>query len=180
MEGEPRSNRTGLAAGVIGLVVLLAVLAVLFDLGPFADDPPSAPEFLAQGDELCTKAHDEFLEIQRSAPRTADDAEEQVEALIEVAEEERDAIADLGAPSSLEDEVSAYLEDREEGIEVLQDGLEAARDDDPNAYEEAQARLASQQPKRQEAARDVGFSECSAPLVDKDELERQAQPPESG
>jgi hypothetical protein len=180
MEGEPRNNLTGLAAGIIGVVVLLAVLAVLFDLGPFADDPPSAAEFLAQGDELCKKAHEEFLEIQGSAPRTAADAEEQVEALIDVAEEERDAIADLDPPASLDDDVSAYLKDRDEGIEVLQEGLEAARDDDPHAYEEAQARLASQQAKRQAAARGVGFSECSAPLVDRDELERQAQPPESG
>ncbi len=46
MEGEPRNNMTGLAAGIIGVVVLLAVLAVLFDLGPFADEPPSATDEL--------------------------------------------------------------------------------------------------------------------------------------
>ena len=178
MEDVPRTNRTGVAAGIIGTVVLLAVLAVVLDLGPFADDDLRATEFLSQGDELCTEAHDEFLEIQGSAPRTADDAEEQVEALIEVAEEERDAIADLRPPATLEDDVTAYLEEREQGIEVLHDGLEAARADDPTAYEDAQARLASQQEKRQAVAREVGFSECSAPLVDKDELERQAQPPE--
>ncbi len=177
MEEAPRTNRTGLAAGIIGAVLLLAVLAVIFDLGPFADDELSAAEFLAQGDELCTQAHDEFLEIQGSAPRTAEDAEAQVEALIRVAEEERAAIIELGAPDALDADVEAYLKDRERGIEILQDGLEAARGDDPAAYEEAQAKLASQQARRQAIAQEVGFSECSEPLVEKDELERQAQPP---
>ncbi len=46
MEGEPRNNRTGLAAGIIGVVVLLAVMAILLDLGPFADEPASATDEL--------------------------------------------------------------------------------------------------------------------------------------
>ena len=180
MEEGPRTNRTGLAAGIVGAAVLLAVLAIGLDLGPFADDDLSAAEFLGEGDEVCKQAHEEFLDIQGSAPRTAADAEAQVEALIEVAEEERDGILDLGAPESLSEDVDAYVADRERGIETLQDGLAAARKDDPIAYEEAQAELASQQPGRQEVAQKLGFNECSEPLVDADELERQAQPPAGG
>jgi hypothetical protein len=180
MEEAPRTNRTGLAAGVIGAVVLLVVLAIVLDLGPFADDELSAAEFLAQGDEICKQAHDEFLDIQGSTPRTAADAEAQVEALIEVAEDERDGILDLGAPDSLAEDIDAYVSDREKGIKTLQAGLAAARDDDPIGYEEAQAELASQQKKRQEVAQEVGFNECSEPLVDEDELQRQAQPPTAG
>jgi hypothetical protein len=180
MEEAPRTNRTGLAAGILGGVVLLVLLAILLDLGPFADDELSAAEFLAQGDEICKQAHDEFLDIQGSTPRTAADAEAQVEALIEVASEERDRILDLGAPDSLAGDVDAYVANREKGIKTLQVGLAAARDDDPIGYEESQAELASQQIKRQEVAQKLGFNECSEPLVDEDELERQAQPPAGG
>lgn len=180
MEEAPRTNRTGLAAGIVGAIVVLAVLAIVLDLGPFADDDLSAAEFLAQGDEVCKQAHDEFLDIQGSAPRTAADAEEQVQALIEVAEEERDGILDLGAPESLSEDVDAYVADREQGLRSLQDGLAAARDDDPEAYEAAQAELASQQAKRQEVAQKLGFNECSEPLVDDNELESQSQPPSGG
>ena len=159
---------------------MLVVLAIVLDLGPFADDDLSAAEFLARGDEICKQAHDEFLDIQGSTPRTAADAEAQVEALIEVAEEEREGILDLGAPDSLAEGIDAYVADREQGIKTLQVGLAAARDDDSIGYEEAQAELASQQAKRQEVAQKLGFNECSEPLVDEDELERQAQPPTGG
>jgi len=180
VDEAPRTNRTGLAAGFIGAVLLLATLAVVLDLGPFADDDLSAAEFLAQGDEICSQAHDDFLEIQNSAPRTPEDAEAQVEALIKVAEEERNAILDLSAPASLEDGVTEYVKEREKGIATLEDGLAAARDDDAGAYEAAQAELAAQQDDRQKAAQRLGFNECSEPLVDDDELERQAEPPTGG
>jgi hypothetical protein len=178
VEEAPRTNRTGIAAGIIGAVLVLFLLAIVLDLGPFADDELSAAEFLAQGDEICKQAHDEFLEAQGASPRTAEDAETQVEALIEIAEEERDAILGLGVPASLAEDVDDYVAEREQGIETLQDGVAAARDDDPIAYEEAQAELASQQAKRQEVAQELGFNKCSEPLVDDAELERQAQPPE--
>ncbi len=180
MDSPPRTNRTGLAAGIIGALVLLAVLAIIFDLGPFADDDLSVAEFLAQGDDVCAQAHDEFLEIQDSTPRTAADAEEQVQALIEVAEEERDGLEGLNAPAELEDGLSDYLASRERGIRILQEGLGAARDDDAVAYETAQADLASEQAKRERIAQELGFNECSEPLVSEDELERQAQPPAPG
>lgn len=180
MEEAPRTNRTGLAAGIIGAILALTLVAIVFDLGPFSGDDLSAAEFLAQGDEICAQAHEEFLEVQGSAPRTAADAETQVEALIELAEEERDAIEELGAPESLEEGLTEYLEEREKGIAILKEGLAAARDNDPGAYEKAQAKLASQQTMRQAAARELGFSECSEPLVSREELERQAQPPSGG
>ncbi|HYH60495.1 MAG TPA: hypothetical protein VD766_01380 [Solirubrobacterales bacterium] len=178
MDASPRTNRTGLAAGIIGVFIVLAVLAVVFDLGPFADDDLSVAEFIAQGDDVCAQAHDEFLEVQGSTPRTAADAEEQVQALIEVAEKERDSLEELGAPSELGEDLSSYLASRERGIGILQDGLEAARDDDAVAYEDAQAELASEQAKRERIAQEIGFNECSEPLVSDDELERQAQPPD--
>jgi hypothetical protein len=180
VEEAPRTNRTGLAAGIIGAVLLLGLVAIVFDLGPFSQDDLSAAEFLSQGDEICAETHDEFLDVQGSTPRTAAEAEMQVEALIELATQERDEIAELNGPESLSEEVAAYLKERDDGISILEDGLTAARDDDPQAYEEAQAKLASQQAKRQATARDLGFSECSAPLVSKEELERQAQPPSGG
>ena len=180
MKDEPRTNRTALAATIIGALVVLVALAIILDLGPFADDELSAAEFLAQGDEICATAHDEFLDIQNSAPRTASDAEAQVEALIEVASEERDGVEELSPPDSLADQVADYIEEREKGIEILEEGLAAARDDDPEAYEAAQAKLAAQQAKRQDVAQKVGFDKCSEPLVSEDELKRQAQPPEDG
>lgn len=159
-----RTNPAAVAAGVVGLVALLALLAFIFDLGPFSDDELSVPEFLSQADEICTEAHDEFLELQDRTPRTPEDAANLTEALVEVAREEADAVAELDAPASLEDPVDGYLQEREKGIELLRDGVAAARDEDPEEYESIQARLDDSQSRRAASAREIGFSECSKPL----------------
>ena len=180
MDRTSRISRKGLVAAAATAILALAIIAFVFDLGPFAEGELSEAEFLARGDEICAQAHEEFLDIQGSTPRTAGDAEAQVEALIEVAEEERDALADLTPPASLASDLKRYVAARQEGIDVLREGLSAARRDEPSAYEAAQAKLASQQADRQRTARRLGFRECSEPLIGDEELERQAQPPTGG
>jgi hypothetical protein len=107
---------------------LLGVVVVLFpllDIGPFAEEELTAEAFVAQGDEICARAHDEFPELQDRPPRTPSDAAELTGGLIDVAEEERGAIADLNAPESLADPVARYLEARDRGIDLLREGQEA-------------------------------------------------------
>jgi hypothetical protein len=58
-----------------------------------------------------------------------------------------------------------YIEAREQGLEILRDGLEAAEDDDAEAYADAQAQIADTQVDRARLAREVGFTECSRPLT---------------
>ena len=178
MEGSPASRRAGLTVAIAALLGVLLALAALLDLGPCADDELTLEEFLSQGDEICATAHDEFLELQERPPRTPGDAAELTGGLIEVATEERDAIADLREPETVSDRVDRYLEARDRGIEVLRDGLAAAEDADAGQYEELQAELASTQlDPRYQIARELGFKTCSQPLVSRDELERQAKRP---
>ena len=121
MDESPRGNRIGLILAVAALLGVLVAVAALLDVGPFADDELSVEEFIAQGDEICSQAHDEFLDLQDGVvPRTPGDAAELTGALIEVAEEERDAIADLREPETLSAQVERYLEARDRGIEILQ------------------------------------------------------------
>lgn len=178
MEERLTTNRTAIAAGIIGAITVLVALAALLNLGPFADEDLSAAEFLARGDEICTQAHDDFLDLQSSTPRTPQDAESLTQSLIDVAEDERDSIKDLDPPASLADMVDAYLADRDKGIDILREGLEAARDEDPGGYEVAQAKLAGNQKERQKVAEELGFNKCSQPLVGEDELARQAEEPD--
>ena len=178
MEEIPTADRTGLTIAVAVILGLLLALVVLLDLGPFADDALTAEEFISQGDEICREAHEEFLDLQDSTPRTPSDAAELTGALIEVAEEERDAISDLREPASLSDQVDEYLAARDKGIEILREGQEAADDADAQAYEELQAKLAATQlDPRYEIAGDIGFKECSKPLGSRAELEGDAEPP---
>ena len=179
MDESPPSNRIGVILSVAALLGVLVALAALLDIGPFADDELTVEEFIAQGDEICSQAHDEFLDLQDGVvPRTPGDAAELTGALIEVAEEERDAIADLSEPETLSAQVDRYLEARERGIEILEKGRAAADDADPSEYALLQAELAATQiDPRFEIAGEIGFVECSKPLVDRDELRRQAEEP---
>jgi hypothetical protein len=172
---HPRPNRLPWVLAALGVLVVTVALFLLLD--PFGDEELSRAEFLAQGDEICTEAHEAFTELQGETPATAREAVDLTEQLIGIAEDERDEIDELNGPSELDDEVDAYLSARAEGIDLLHRGLDAAEDDDGAAYAASQAKVAAQQLERQELAEAVGFDECSRPLVNRQELARQAETP---
>lgn len=164
MGASERGNRAGVAAALLFLLALGTGAALLLDLGPFADDELSARTFLERGDEICAGARDEFAALQRTPPRTAQDAADLTRELIGIAEEELEEIRSLDAPADVEPALERYLAAREEGIAVMEEGAQAAEAEDPEAYERLQADLAQTQPRRLRLARQVGFNECSRPL----------------
>ncbi len=178
MAPQPESaSRTGWVALAILAVAVVVGLAILLDLGPFADEELSEAEFLARGDEICAQAHDDFERLQSEPPRTAAEATELTEELVAISRDELDAIAELNPPGTLGASLGRYLDAREGGIDQLRDGLDAADAGDAFAYAKAQAEVASSQPERLRLARRVGFTECSRPLFGRGRLERDADPP---
>ena len=174
---HPRPSRLPWVLAGVGVIAVMVALFLLLD--PFGDEELSRAEFLAQGDEICADAHEAFAELQGKTPATAGEAVDLTEQLINIAEDERDEIDDLNAPGDLDDEVDVYLSARQEGIDLLHRGLDAAEDDDGQEYAASQAKVAAQQLERLELAEAVGFEECSRPLVDREELARQAKAPAS-
>jgi hypothetical protein len=165
-------SRLLLTAAALFLVagVVIAVLT-LAGSGPFASEEVEELDrqsFLARGDEICPLAHEEFAELQREPPRTASEAADLTANLVEISEQELEEIRGLGVPQELEEQLERYLAAREEGIELLREAQEAAEEDDPEAYADAQAELREGQLERTELARAVGFSECSRPLTAED------------
>jgi hypothetical protein len=161
----------------IAAVMLIVALAVALDIGAPADDDLPEGEFLAQGDEICSRARDEFERLQRTKPRTPGEAEELTSALVDLATEELDRVRELSAPADLEPALDRYLKAREQGIEQMRAGLQATRDRDAFAYEKAQAEVADGQIHRLQLAKQVGFSECSQILGERDQLANDAKPP---
>jgi hypothetical protein len=158
------SPRLWLVAGVAAAGAVLIGLAGLLEVGPFADEELGEADFLARGDEICREAHKEFEDLQRRAPTTASEAAELTDSLVEISEGELEQIRDLNAPASLERSLQRYLDAREEAIEQLHKGSEAAEDRDAGAYADAQAKVASEQVHRQKLAKRVGFDQCSKVL----------------
>jgi hypothetical protein len=165
MEPRPVNRTAWLAAALLGVAVLV-LGGILFDLGPFSDDELSRAEFVAEGDEVCSQAHHDFERLQDSPPRTAGEAAELTGDLLAISRQELDAIADLEAPSEVSSALERYLDAREEGMERLREGVEAAEAGDARAYAKAQAELEKSQPDRLSLAREVGFDVCSKVLFD--------------
>lgn len=176
MESLPGDRRRWALGGAVAVAALLALAAAL-GAWPFGGTL-SREEFVERGDEICADAHAEFEKLQAEPPRSASDAAELTGELIEVAEDEHSDLDGLAEPDELSDLVGRYLAARQQGIEVMREGLEAAEAADARGYEAAQAQLArSQRDPRHRLARRIGFRQCSRPLVGPDELSRQARPP---
>lgn len=161
----------------IAAAMLLVALVIALDLGPGGEDDLPEGEFLSQGDAVCADARREFERLQRSQPTTPGQAEELIRNLVGIATDELDQIRELGAPAETEAALDRYLRAREEGIEQMRTGLDAAADRDAFAYEQAQAEVAAGQVHRLQLARRVGFTECSRILGERDELANDAKAP---
>jgi hypothetical protein len=149
--------------GALGLLAVIVALAALFDLGPFEDGGASLTkaEFSARGDQACKRAHGQFAELQKKPPNSAEGAVALTQDLIEISENELSQIRALDAPPEVQPALDRYLRAREQGITLLERGLEAAQDRNARAYADAQAEIAAGQVRRLKLAREVGFSECS-------------------
>ena len=163
---EARSSRwPRVALAAIAGLAALAVLAALFDVWPFDDGGQlTAEEFIAQGDDICSDAHQQFADLQPSPPSTAEEAAVLTGKLLSISEDEYNAILDLREPDELEVEVTRYLQARSDGIDLIRDAYDAAQNDDARAYYRSLKKVSSTQVERLKLARDVGFSECSRPL----------------
>jgi len=153
------------ALGALGLLVVLVALAAVFDLGPFDDGGATTSltraEFTAKGDQACGRAHEQFAELQKSPPNSAEGAVTLTQNLIEISENELSQIRALDAPPEVQPALDRYLRAREQGIALLKQGLEAAQDKNARAYARAQAGIAAGQVRRVKLAEAVGFSQCS-------------------
>ncbi|MEO8093037.1 MAG: hypothetical protein ABI726_10060 [bacterium] len=174
---ERNDRRLGWIALAIAVAGALVALTLLLDLGPAADEELPPAEFLAQGDEICAQAQRSFEKLQRSEPTTAGEASALTSELLRISEDERDQVSDLRAPVALQQPLERYLDAREQGIEEIRAGLDAADDRDAFAYAKAQAAVADGQLRRRRLAREVGFEQCSRILGERDELAADARPP---
>jgi hypothetical protein len=150
--------------GGAGVLALLAVLALVFDLGPFREPERGRGELIARGDEICREAHEAFVDLQRRPPVTASEAAELTGRLIEIAGDEADRIGALNGPTEFDVQIDEYVAAREQGIDAMRAGRAAAQDRDGAAYARSQAEVADSQRERREIAREIGFAVCSRPL----------------
>lgn len=141
----------------------LAAAAIAAGCGGGGGEPLTAQQLVAQGDELCKQGQERFAQIQSEPPANASDAVDQTEQLIDSANEELEGLRDLKAPEELSDTYSQYLDAKQEALDLLSNGRDAANDQDAERYGELQSEVAAAGPERLKLARAVGFTICSRP-----------------
>ena len=148
------------AASVVALIALALGLAAC---GGGGGGELTKSEFVAQGDEICKQAHDQFAKDQpANPPSSSSEAADLQKKLIDISETELSEIRDLNEPGEVQPALDRYLAAREQGIALLKKGLAAADRNDAFGYAQAKQQVAATQRHRTELARAVGFKVCSS------------------
>jgi hypothetical protein len=122
----------------------------------------SAAELDAKGDQICAIEQTKFNQIQAHPLANSTDAADQTKELIDVAETANSALDDLEPPDALRGALDTYLGARNDAIDLMKKGQDAAENQDSRAYEEAQTAVAKSAAERKRLADSLGFKVCSS------------------
>ena len=103
-----------------------------------------------------------FKQIQAQPPANASEAADQTKQLIAAAESASSAIDDLEPPDALRGALDVYLGSRDDAIDLMKKGQDAAENQDSRTYGTAQAAVSKSAPQRKKLAESLGFKVCSA------------------
>jgi hypothetical protein len=145
--------------------VAVCVVAAALVGGCGGDSELSREDFVAKADRVCEQTSGEFARVQRVPPTSAKQAEKQVQALIDVERGALEELRNLEPPAGLRSRYERYLESRDRALRFLEDGREAASNNDPQAYNAAKREAAAEQAQRLQLARRVGLRRCSRPSL---------------
>jgi hypothetical protein len=129
--------------------------------GGAGKDQVSAAELVQKADQACQEEQDRFREIQATPPANATEAADQTKALAQAAESASSAISDLEPPDELRTQFDAYVSARDQAVEDLKKGQDAAENQDSRGYGAAQSALVKGAPHRKKLAGSLGFKVCS-------------------
>jgi hypothetical protein len=146
------------------LLVLPAVLILALDGSGCGGgkEQVTAAELDQKADQICAMEQTKFKQIQAQPPANATEAADQTKQLIAAAESASSAIDDLEPPDALGGALDIYLGARDDAIEQMKKGQDAAENQDSRTYGTAQAAVAKSAPQRKKLAESLGFKVCSA------------------
>lgn len=146
-----------------GLIGAIAVVALVSCGGGGSSTPPD--QFQSEANQVCKDAQQQFDKIVKTTPRTADQAEKQAAALVDVSQQALDNLHQIDPPDQVKGAYNRYLDARERAIGYIDDAKNAAADNDGTAYAKAKRQTATTQPQRRQLALAAGLKSCSLPSV---------------
>jgi hypothetical protein len=149
------------AKRLLPLVPALAILSLAGGCGG-GKEKVSAAELSQKGDQICREEQRRFAQIQEHPPPSASVAADQTEELIDVADAANSDLGDLEPPDSIQRRYDDYLDARDQVVDEMKRGADAADDQNSTAYAAAQKAVAKTNPSRRGLADSLGFRVCSS------------------
>jgi hypothetical protein len=140
-----------------------AAIAALASCGGGSSVSPQ--EFQTQANRVCRDVERQLDRIQVTVPATADQAEKQAGAVVDVSEQGLGNLRKIEPPDDVQSTYDRYLDAREKAIRLIEDARDAAAENDADAYVRAKRRLAAEQPSRRQLALQLNLSACSRPSL---------------
>jgi hypothetical protein len=122
----------------------------------------SAAELVQKADDICRDEQAKFNRIQAHPPANASIAADQTKELANVTDAASSDLSDLEPPDQLSAPYEAYLKARDDALDELKKGEDAADNQDSAGYSAAQTAVAKSAPRRQKLAAAVGLKVCGS------------------
>lgn len=144
-------------------LLALSVTGPLALLAGCGDPEPVTQSGLpyADANRICREVAKRFQEVQRDSPRSFEQGEQLLSVLSDAAEKGARALEQVDAPPLQTIAFERYLKSRARVGKLLEKGLQAARDEEGQAYEEARVAANSAADQRRRLARYAGLSDCA-------------------
>ena len=113
-------------------------------------------------DGICVEVGKRFAEAQGESPKSFEQAADLMSALVELARQGEEAMAQVDPPPEAEADFQRYLDARAEAVDQLERGLEAAQAGDGSAYEKAREEAIDGAAERKRLAESAGLRRCAA------------------
>jgi hypothetical protein len=122
----------------------------------------TAAELSQKGDQICREEQRRFAQIQAHPPPNASVAADQTKELIDVADAANSDLGDLEPPDSIQGRYNDYLDARDQVVDEMKRGADAAESQNSTAYSAAQSVVAKANTRRRHLAASLGFKVCSS------------------
>jgi hypothetical protein len=137
------------------------IVAVAGGCGGGGNEKVTAAELSQKGDQICREEQRRFEEIQAHPPPNASLAADQTKELIDVADAANSDLGDLEPPDSIQGRFDDYLDARDQVVDEMKRGADAAESENSTAYAAAQKAVAKTNSRRRHLAASLGFRVCS-------------------
>jgi hypothetical protein len=150
-------------SGAKALAISIAgVIAATAAAGCGGPQKVTAAELDQKGDAICRELQDKFNQIQAQPPANAAGAVDQTKDLVGAAEDADSSLHDMEPPAALQTPYKIYLDARDQAVDQLKRGQDAAENQDSAAYGAAQQAVVQSAPRRKQLAQSLGFRVCSS------------------